>query len=138
MMSGGDDTRATRPPADAVGAAEIVDVLFADARDALLLVAGDDSIARVNNEWTVLCGGDPEAMIGRRFATILGATTPSEIADLMRRARTEGREVGMRINYRHTRGVDLVLEALIAPVRTTGTEGDGYLVRLRPSRRDNV
>lgn len=137
-MNGGADTGGKGHPADAVGAAEIVDILFADARDALLLVAGDDSIARVNGEWTVLCGGDPEAMIGRRFASILSATTPCEIADLMRQARSEGREVGMRIAHRHPNGFDLVLEALIAPVRTAGAEGDGYLVRLRPSRRDNI
>ncbi len=131
MISSDDNTRARGHRVD------ILDVLFADARDALLLVAGDDSIARVNGEWTSLCGGDAEAMIGRRFATILGAATPCEIVDLMRRARSERGEVEMRIDHHHPRGFDLVLDAKIAPVRTAGTEDEGYLLRLRPTRTDD-
>jgi PAS domain S-box-containing protein len=136
LMTGADTPNV--PPTQAFGAPApgLASILFDDSRDALLLITADDTVTRVNNEWTVFCGGEREALIGRRVEDAICATSACEILDLVRRAKGGGEPVNARVNYRHPNGFELILDALVAPVAAAGAVRAGYLVRLRPAGRN--
>lgn len=125
--------KASASAIDPSWAAAVGELLFLDDRDALLLTDGQERVIAVNAEWLMLCGGGAEPMVGTSFADIAGNAQASEVADLLRRARSEGRPVEALITLRHRHGFALRLTALITPIAAPDRAASAYLVRLRPA-----
>ena len=127
------DRKQSRIPLGARRAAALLEALLADSRDALIVTDADEVVIGVNPEWPALCGDGTGEAIGKSFTEVACSCHHCEVADLLRRARSEGRPIGAVITHRHRRGFDLRLAARITPIAPDEGGAGAYLVRLRPA-----
>ena len=76
---------AQRPDAE-VWSRTLVDALFADSRDALILVDRYGCVIAANSEWYLLYGEKDHRVVGRDFAEVVTGRAPSEMAAVVERA----------------------------------------------------
>ena len=110
----------------------LVEALFADSRDALILVDRYARVIAANAEWYLLYGEPDNRVVGRDFADVVTGKAPSEMAAVVERAISRLEPVSEAVICRHSRGFDLKLDALVTPLLDDAGEALGFLGRLRP------
>ena len=117
---------------------DLVETLIADSRDALVLVDREHHVLAANAGWYLLCGDEPDLVLGRKFSDILTDEPSSEMASVVDQAISLKVPVAGAITHRHTRGFDLKLDALVTPIYDGGGDVVGFLGRLRPAAPPSV
>ena len=112
----------------------LVEALFADSRDALILVDRYARVIAANSEWYLLYGEQDHRVVGQDFADVVTGKAPSEMAAVVERAIKRLEPVSEAVICRHARGFDLKLDALVTPLLDDAGDVLGFLGRLRPHR----
>lgn len=112
----------------------LLETLFADSRDALILVDHKRRVVAANSEWYLLYGEPDHRVVGRKFEDVVTGRAPSEMAAVVERAIKQLQPVTESVICRHARGFDLQLDALVTPLRDANGDVLGFLGRLRPRR----
>ncbi len=121
-------------PDSNVWSRSLVETLFADSRDALILVDRKRRVVAANAEWYLLYGEPDHHVVGRNFADVVTGKVPSEMAAVVERAIKQLQSVTEAVICRHARGFDLKLDALVTPLYDDDGDVLGFLGRLRPRR----
>lgn len=121
-------------PGPDVWSRTLVDALFADSRDALILVDRYGCVIAANSEWYLLYGEPDHRVVGQTFADVVTGKAPSEMAAVVERAIEHLEPVAEAVICRHARGFDLKLDALVTPLLDDTGDVLGFLGRLRPHR----
>ncbi len=122
------------PSGSDVWSRALVEALFADSRDALILVDRYACVIAANAEWYLLYGEQDHRVVGQDFADVVTGKAPSEMAAVVERAIKRLEPVSEAVICRHARGFDLKLDALVTPLLDDAGDVLGFLGRLRPHR----
>ena len=112
----------------------LVEALFADSRDALILVDRYACVIAANAEWYLLYGEQDHRVVGQDFSDVVTGKAPSEMAAVVEHAINRLEPVSEAVICRHARGFDLKLDALVTPLLDDAGDVLGFLGRLRPHR----
>ncbi len=110
----------------------LVETLFSDSRDALVLFDAGERVIAANEEWHIYCGHESN-VAGRPVNELTAGGAPSEFADVVRRATANCAAIEQPVTLRHLRGFDLKIDLRVAPVEDASSTVVGYVGRLRPS-----
>ncbi len=108
----------------------LIQTLFADSRDALILLDSYAQVVAANTEWQLFCGTD-SGLVGQLLAEVFADKERSEVVQLLRRAMNAESMMDEEVTLRHVRGFDFRIGLRVSPVHETSGAIIGYLARLR-------